>query len=398
MELHSEKVVVLQKVSMKIERQLAQKVLLFASQFRAIAIMGIRQSGKTTLCKMLFPDKPYVNFENIDVQLLAEQDPNAFLTKYKNSGAVFDEIQKSPTLFNYIQEVLDNESERGKYILTGSSNFLLNQNISQSLAGRVGFLELLPMSNSEINVFFKSNNSLSELIFKGGFPEIWVQNINPSFYFPSYIQSFIERDIRQLVNVKNLILFQQFIKLVATNAAQEWNSSKISNDLGVDSKTVSAWLSYLQTAGIVYLLPPYYANFGKRIIKRPKLYLTDTGILCSLLGIQNSDQIDNHPLKGAVFENYVILEHLKERNNSLESSNFYYWRNVSGVEIDLIIEKNGLLTPIEIKSGTTYHEKWWKNIINWQLFANNKTPGIIIYGGTENYSFSDGRKVVSYQK
>lgn len=381
---------------MKIHRALEKKIQLYSNQFRAIAVMGIRQSGKTTLCKMLFPDKPYLNFENIDVQLLAERDPNAFLDKYKMSGAIFDEIQKSPSLFNYIQEVLDNETERGKYILTGSSNFLLNQNISQSLAGRVGFLELLPLSNKELIAYFDKNYSIWELIFKGGFPEIWLQNINPSFYFPSYIQSFIERDIRQLINIKSLILFQQFIKLVATRAGQEWNSSQISNDLGVDSKTVSSWLSYLQTAGIVYLLPPYFENFGKRVIKRPKLYLTDTGVLCSLLGIQNQNQLENHPLKGSIFENFVLLEYLKEKNNSLENSSFYYWRSISGVEIDLIIEKDGKLIPIEIKSGTTYQEKWWKNIYDWQVFSKNTTPGVIVYGGSENYTFSDGRKVISF--
>ena len=381
---------------MKIRRSLEIKILLYSNQFRAIALMGIRQSGKTTLCKMLFPTKPYLNFENIDIQLLAEQDPNTFLEKYKISGAIFDEIQKSPSLFNYIQEVLDNETERGKYILTGSSNFLLNQNISQSLAGRVGFLELLPLSNKEILTYFDKNYSVWEIIFKGGFPEIWLQNINPSFYFPSYIQSFIERDIRQLINIKNLILFQQFIKLVATRAGQEWNSSQISNDLGIDSKTVSAWLSYLQTAGIVYLLPPYYANFGKRVIKRPKLYITDTGVLCSLLGIQNEIQLENHPLKGSIFENFVILEFLKEKNSSLENSAFYYWRSISGVEIDLIIEKNGILTPIEIKSGTTYQEKWWKNIVDWQVFSKNTSQAIIVYGGNENHDFTDGRKVISY--
>lgn len=381
---------------MKIQRTLENKILLYANQFRAIALIGIRQSGKTTLCKMLFPTKPYLNFENIDIQLLAEQDPNAFLKKYNSTGAIFDEIQKSPTLFNYIQEVLDNETERGKYILAGSSNFLLNQNISQSLAGRVGFLELLPLSNKEIITYFDKKNTVWEIVFKGGFPEIWLQNINPSFYFPSYIQSFIERDIRQLINIKNLILFQQFIKLVATRAGQEWNSSQISNDLGVDSKTVTAWLSYLQTAGIVYLLPPYYANFGKRVIKRPKLYLTDTGVLCSLLGIQNENQLENHPLKGSIFENFVVLEYLKEKNSALENCSFYYWRSISGVEIDLIIEKNGVLIPIEIKSGTTYQEKWWKNIIDWQIFAKSSSPGIIVYSGRENHDFSDGRKVISY--
>ena len=257
-------------------------------------------------------------------------------------------------------------------------------------------MELLPLSNKEISNYFDTNHSVWEIILKGGFPEIWLQNINPSFYFPSYIQSFIERDIRQLINIKNLILFKQFIKLVATRAGQEWNSSQISNDLGVNSKTVTAWLSYLQTAGIVYLLAPYYANFGKRVIKRPKLYLTDTGVLCNLLGIQNEIQLENHPQKGSIFENFVILEFLKEKNNSLENSSFYYWRSISGVEIDLIVEKNGELIPIEIKSGTTYQEKWWKNIMDWQVFSKSTFPGMIIYGGNENHDFSDGRKVLSY--
>ena len=381
---------------MIIYRTLENKIQLYSNQFRAIALMGIRQSGKTTLCKMLFPVKPYLNFENIDVQVLAEEDPNAFLKKYISTGAIFDEIQKSPNLFNYIQEVLDNETERGKYVLTGSSNFLLNQNISQSLAGRVGFLELLPLSSKELVDYYGKNIPVWELIYKGGFPEIWIQNITPSFYFPSYIQSFIERDIRQLINIKNIIAFQQFIKIVATRAGQEWNSSQIANDLGIDSKTVASWLSYLQTAGIVYLLPPYFANFGKRVIKRPKLYLTDTGVLCSLLGIQNQNQLENHPLKGSIFENFVILEYLKQKNSSIENCNFYYWRSINGVEIDLIIEKNGELIPVEIKSGSTYQEKWWKNIYDWQSFSKNTTPGKIIYGGDDNHSFSDGRSVISY--
>lgn len=378
---------------MAVERLLKNKLLLYTSQFRAVALTGARQSGKTTLCKMLFPQKPYINFENIDVLNQSQLDPKGFLLKYKETGAIFDEVQRVPILFNYLQEILDNEKQKGKYILTGSSNLLLNQNITQSLAGRVGFLEMNTFSKNEIPN--NSEISIWEIIYKGGYPEIWAEGILPQLYYPSYIQSFIEKDIRQLINIKNLFLYQQFIKLAATRSGQEWNNSSIAMELGIDSKTVSSWISFLQMAGIIYLLPPYFSNFGKRIIKRPKLYFTDTGVVCSLLGIQNAGQLENHPLKGSLFENFVIMELVKNNTYILNNNHFYYWRSIDGVEIDLIIEKNGELIPVEIKSGMTYQSNWWKNIIKWNGYSKSKTGGAIIYTGYEEMNLQDGRQIIN---
>ena len=382
---------------MKIQRYILPKLKEYASQFRSIAIMGIRQSGKTTASKLLFSDKGYANFENLDVLTLSQTDPRGFLNQYITKGAIFDEIQKAPVLFNYLQEILDNETEKGKYILTGSSNFLLNENISQSLAGRIGFIEMYPFSYSEI-LEIQPNVTIWEAVFKGGFPEIWAEKINPIFYYPSYIQSFIEKDVRQLIQSKNLIVYQQFVKLLASRVGQELNLSSLGQELGIDSKTINSWVSYLQIAGIIYLLPPYFSNFGKRIIKRPKLYFTDTGIVSSLIGIQDEIQLENHPLKGNLFENFVVMEFVKNNSFNFNKANFYYWRTVAGIEIDLLIEKNSKLIPVEIKSGMTYQESWWKNIKKWQEFAKISEEAIIIYNGIENYELGNNRKILNYSK
>lgn len=382
---------------MKIQRYILPKLKEYASQFRSIAIMGIRQSGKTTASKLLFSDKGYANFENLDVLTLSQTDPRGFLNQYITKGAIFDEIQKAPVLFNYLQEILDKETEKGKYILTGSSNFLLNENISQSLAGRIGFIEMYPFSYSEI-LEIQPNVTIWEAVFKGGFPEIWAEKINPIFYYPSYIQSFIEKDVRQLIQSKNLIVYQQFVKLLASRVGQELNLSSLGQELGIDSKTINSWVSYLQIAGIIYLLPPYFSNFGKRIIKRPKLYFTDTGIVSSLIGIQDEIQLENHPLKGNLFENFVVMEFVKNNSFNFNKANFYYWRTVAGIEIDLLIEKNSKLIPVEIKSGMTYQESWWKNIKKWQEFAKNSEEAIIIYNGIENYELGNNRKILNYSK
>ena len=380
---------------MKAVRILRDKLKLYSTQFRAIALMGARQTGKTTLVREIFTDRPYVNFENLDVQIFAKEDPKGFLDNYKNTGAIFDEVQKVPQVFNYLQQILDEEQETGKYILTGSSNFLLNEKISQSLAGRVGFLQLYPFSAKEIIDFKKESYTVEDLVFMGGYPEIWEKNINPAFYHGSYVQSFIEKDIRQLINVNNLLTFQQFIKLAATRASQEWNNSAIANELGVDSKTVQSWLGFLQTSGIVFLIPPYYNNFGKRVIKRPKLYFNDSGLLCNLLGISDKGQYDNHPFKGLIFENYVFCELLKYNELKTIPAQMFYWRIVSGIEIDLILEENLVATGLEIKAGTTYNAGWWKNFEKWKDIDKKNKNGIVVYAGDKDFSFSDGRKLIS---
>ncbi len=381
-----------------INRLIGNKIIEYSHQFRAVAITGSRQSGKTTLCKYLFPDKPYVNFENIDTLNLSYSDPRGFLKKYKKTGCILDEIQKAPELFNYLQQILDEEQERGKYILTGSSNFLLNEKISQSLAGRLAYLNMFPLSFQEIQSNELLYNDFWELIFKGAYPEIWSQNINPEYYYPSYIQSVIEKDIRQLVNIRKWGGFQQFVKLAATRIGQEWNSNKAGNELGVDAKTISSWISFLQISGIVYFLPPFYNNYGKRIIKKPKLYFTDTGIASNLLGIQNINHLESHPLKGELFENYIIMDFVKQNSFRLKPVNLYFWRSNDGIEIDLIIESANELIPVEIKSGMTFNNYWWRNIDKWQKFSKNKSKAYIIYNGENEMALTDNKIIVNSSK
>lgn len=377
------------------ERKINDKILLYRKNFRAIAIMGVRQSGKTTVCKSIFMDYQYFNFENLTTQKFAIDEPQDFLNA-SLTGAVYDEIQRVPLLFNYLQEILDNTSERGKYILTGSSNFLLNEKITQSLAGRVGYIEMYPLSYGEI----KNANlySVWHHVFFGGFPEVWVHNIEPSIFYPNYIQTVIERDIRQLINIKNLNLFQNFISFIATYAGQEINFAKIGMELGIDLKTVQAWIGYLKIAGILYLLPPFYANFGKRVVKKSKLYFVDTGILCALLKINEQTQLENHPLKGSIFENYCIMNLVKENSYQLQKSNFYFWRSNNGVEVDLIIENGLNCTLVEIKSGTNYNGKWFKNIDLYSGYSNTKSQQLIIYTGTETINYSENKKLIPYSK
>lgn len=377
------------------ERKINEKIVLYQKNFRAIAIMGVRQSGKTTICKTIFADYQYFNFENITTQKFATDEPQVFLSNNTN-GTIYDEIQRVPHLFNYLQEILDNTTERGKYILTGSSNFLLNEKITQSLAGRVGYIEMYPLSYSEIK-----NAELYSIwhhVFFGSFPEVWVNAIDPAIFYPNYIQTVIERDIRQLINIKNINLFQNFISFIATFAGQEVNFAKIGMELGIDLKTVQSWIGYLKIAGIIYLLPPYYANFGKRVVKKSKLYFVDTGILCALLKINELTHLENHPLKGAIFENYCILNLVKENSYHTSKSNFYFWRSNNGVEIDLIIENGSVHTLVEIKSGSNYNSKWFKNMELYKSYSNVEAKQLIIYTGKELIKIGENKTLIPYSK
>jgi predicted AAA+ superfamily ATPase len=376
---------------MEIIRKIIPKLELYASQLRSVAVMGVRQSGKTTVCKKLFGDKEYVNFEDLNTFQKANSDPLTFLNHYKN-GAVFDEIQRLPLLFNYLQGILDVQKEKGKFILTGSSNFKLNDTITQSLAGRIGYIEMYPLSYNEIPNY--KSISITEHILKGGFPEIWSEKMSPLIFYPNYLQSVIEKDIRQLVNIKDINLFQQFLKLLATRIGQELNYLKIGQEIGIDSKTCQAWMSYLQIAGVLFLLPPYHKNFGKRITKKAKLYFIDTGIVSNLLGIVNEDYLENHPLKGEIFENFVIANCVKLNSYLIAPKQLFFWRSQAGVEVDLIIEDSGKLLPIEIKSGRTFHSNWWKNCNLFEKYAQTNQDPIIIYNG-DDYAFADGKKLLN---
>lgn len=376
-------------------RKIIDKIGLYSKNFRAVAIMGVRQSGKTTVCKTIFSGYKYHNFENLNTQQYATNEPQDFLNDNKN-GVVLDEVQRVPHLFNYLQEVLDNTTERGKYVLTGSSNFLLNEKITQSLAGRVGYIEMYPLSYHEIQN--AGEFGIWQHVFNGGFPEVWVNNIDPSLFYSSYIQTVIERDIRQLVNISNINLFQNFVSFLATLVGQEINFSKIALEIGIDSKTVQAWTGYLKVAGLIYLLPPYYSNFGKRVVKRSKLYFVDTGIVCSLLKINEVVQLENHPLRGSIFENYCILNLVKENSFSTKKANFYFWRSLNGVEIDLIVENSNQHVLIEIKSGSNFHSKWFKNIELFKNYSSLQPKQIILYTGNETINYGANKQMLPYFK
>jgi uncharacterized protein len=374
-----------------IQRFAENEILALAKQFKAIAIVGPRQSGKTTLVKKLFKEKPYVNLENPDTRNFALNDPRGFLSKYPD-GAVLDEAQRAPELFSYLQQVLDESESYGLFIITGSNNFLLQENISQSLAGRVGYLNLLPLTLSEIN---EPKVSIEEKIFKGCYPSLYSQstNIDPTKWYANYIRTYIERDVRLIKNITNLILFERFVRLCAGRIGQLLNMHSLANELGVDTKTISSWISVLETSFVLFRLQPYHKNFNKRVVKMPKIYFYDTGLASALLGVQNSQQLDLHPFKGSLFENMVIVELWKNRFNQGKSNNLFFWRDNNGNEVDVIIENGVQLFPIEIKSGQTIQDDYFKGIHYWNKILQ-QSNGYLIYGGKEFQMRSNGIEVI----
>lgn len=358
------------------------------SEFKAIAITGPRQSGKTTMVKLFFPEKPYVSLENPADRNLALSDPVSFLSAYPE-GAVLDEAQKAPELFSYLQGILDNSNQKGRFILTGSNNFLLLESISQSLAGRVAYVDLLPFSISESKICPQPPISLEEHIFLGGYPAIVHDRTKWDAWFSSYVRTYIERDVRLIKNISDLSSFQRFLYLCAGRIGQQINLTNLANDTGVDHKTIQSWLGILQASYIVYTLPPYYKNFNKRLTRSSKLYFYDTGLACYLLGIKNYSELINHGYRGALFENFIIVEMLKNRFNKGQRSNLFYWRDSSGNEIDVLIDQGSTQIPVEIKSAATLNMDFFKGLNYWQKLTG-QTEGYIVYSGEakkhKNYS------------
>ncbi|TAH02300.1 MAG: ATP-binding protein [Sphingobacteriales bacterium] len=364
------------------------KLKQLASKFRVVAVVGPRQSGKTTLCRQVFPRKPYVSLENPDVADFATNDPNGFLKQFKN-GAILDEIQKLPQLFSYIQQIVDENPKPGFFILSGSNNFLMQQNISQTLAGRVAYLHLLPCSLKELKTA-KLLNSFEHHIFNGSYPEPLYKHILATDWYPNYISTYVERDVRQIKNISDLSLFMKFLRLCAGRTGQLLNLQSLGNDCGIDAKTVQSWLHILQASYIIYLLRPYYNNYNKRVIKAPKLYFYDTGIACSLLGIQNQNQVNTHALKGSLFENMVIIDLLKQRLNSGLQDNLYYWRDKTGNELDVLLD-NPTLTAIEIKAGATISSDYQNGLLYFKnLTSNQKIKTVLCYTGKTAQERSNG--------
>lgn len=373
-----------------VKRQIADKIRSTAQQMPVVSITGPRQSGKTTLCRTLFSDYFYANLENPETRAFAQEDPKQFLLQGRQ-GMIIDEAQYVPKLFSYIQVRTDETKRNGEYILSGSQNFLLMEKITQSLAGRVAIFYLLPFSLEEIKHTDYAPSNPFEYILKGSYPRIYDQEVDLSVFFPSYIQTYIERDLRQLVNVSNLQQFQLFLRICAGRIGQLFNQSAIANEVGLTHATVRKWQSLLQTSFITYTLPPYFRNFNKRLIKTPKLYFYDTGLACYLLGIRTADELNTHYAKGALFENFVITEVMKNFYNRGILQSLYFWRDRTGNEIDLLVDIGGQLHPTEIKSSQTIHPNFFKNLHYFNKISENEASlATLIYGGDLNQNRSNG--------
>lgn len=372
-----------------VERRINKKLLSLVSSFPILALTGCRQCGKSTLLKNLFPQWKYVSLEDIDIRELAENDPRYFLSLYSEQ-TIFDEIQRVPKLFSYIQTHVDSLDKTGIYILSGSQNFLLMKSISQSLAGRTAVLNLATFSISELKQADLLITNLDECLFTGFYPRIYNQKPLPYDFYQSYIKTYIERDVRELKNITDLSAFHKFLRLCAGRVGQILNTTELANEAGISVLTVKSWLSVLETSGIIFLLKPYYSNYGKRLIKSPKLYFYDTGLICSLIGLQNSTQLELHFLRGSIFENLVISNYIKESYFKGMEPNAYYWRDSNGLEVDLVTEENQQLKLYEIKSSATINEKFFSSLN--KLCILSKTPlknANVVYGGNTTLNASD---------
>lgn len=380
-----------------IPRALSKTLLRLAKGFPVTVVTGPRQSGKTTLVRATFPDKPYVSLENPDTRQFAMEDGRRFLALYP-SGAIFDEVQRTPELLSYLQGLVDENRKPGQYILTGSQNFSLAHSISQSLAGRAGMAQLLPLSAAELDMAGILAPNLDEWLFLGGYPGLRAPNVTPGDWFASYVTTYLERDVRDLTAVRDLVAFQRFLRLCAARTGQLLNVSSLAVDCGISQTTATAWLSILETSYVVFRLTPHFANFGKRLIKAPKLYFHDTGLAAFLLGIQSPTQLSTHAARPALFETMIVGEFLRARWNRGEPSNLYFWRDSTGNEVDLLQDEAGVLHPVEIKSGQTIAGDMLKGLLKWRSLAQAPlSQPWLVFGGQGDYVRQDV-KVMGWQE
>ena len=375
----------------KITRDMAKYCRKLKESHPVVLITGPRQSGKTTFSRDYYKSLPYVNLEDLQNREAANNDPKGFIAKYPN-GAVFDEIQKVPDLTSYLQGFVDEENFKGQFILTGSQNFSVINTLSQSLAGRAALLHLLPFSLSEIS-YYTDTKDLDELLYRGFYPRVSHRNLNPTNAYGDYVSTYLERDIRQLELVKKLNHFQRFIKLAAGRVGQIINYNSFSNDLGVSVSTIQEWLTLLEASYIIFRLPPFFENIGKRLIKRPKLYFYDVGLVSYLLGIEKKQHLENHPLRGYLFENFIISEFVKQRFNSGKDFNFYFYLDSNQTEIDLLVPSIDKYDLFEIKSSQTWSAHFKKPFSHFSKACDKMKSASVIYGGSEELSFGFVRAI-----
>lgn len=365
-----------------IARELLHKAEAMLQKYPLIAVTGPRQSGKTTFCKQLRPGYQYLNMELPENRLFAQTDPHHFLQTHQG-GVILDEVQNAPELFSYLQYYTDMRQQPGEYILSGSQNFLLLEKITQSLAGRIAIFHLLPFSLQELEKSGLLSNSWEEQLVAGFYPRIYDRQLTPSEFYPDYILTYAERDVRQVLNVVDLSLFQQFMRLCSGRTGQLVNLNQMGNELGIDQRTVRSWLSILEASFIIYLLQPYHRNFEKRIVKTPKLYFYDTGLAAWLLGIRGQQDFLTHFARGSLFENFVINELLKNRWNQGIKPGLFFWQDSNLNEIDLLLENGLQLDAVEIKAGKTIQPDFFKNIERFQKYSNNLARPWLVYGGDQ---------------
>ena len=355
-----------------------------ARGYPVIGITGPRQSGKTTLARHVFGDRPFVSLESPDTREFAQTDPRGFLDRYRQ-GAVLDEVQHCPDLFSYLQVAVDEDPTPGRFILTGSQQFGIMSRISQSLAGRICLVHLLPFSYGECYGAGGAASSLDPVLFTGLYPPVHDRRLEPRLWYANYVQTYIERDVRQMVNVQDLTNFQRFVRLCGGRVGQLLSYSGLASDCGITHNTARSWMSILEASYLVFLLRPHHESLSKRVIKTPKLYFYDTGLAAWLLGIQSPEQLSGHSMRGPLFESFVISEVIKYRHNRGLAADLYFWRDRSGNEVDLVLERAERLQPVEIKSGQTLNRDFFSGLERWMGLAGGRaTDPTLVYGGTDS--------------
>ncbi|MCF6311362.1 MAG: ATP-binding protein [Verrucomicrobiales bacterium] len=379
---------------MLIERDISEELQTLVNEYRVVTILGPRQAGKTTLAKTVLKDYIYSNLEDPETRHLAETDPKAYLAEL-NGKVIIDEIQRVPHLLSYIQVVVDESEIMGQFVLTGSHQLSLREAITQSLAGRTAILHLLPLSIHELEKAKLGFDSMEEYCFTGFMPGIYAQSQRPTTAYANYYQTYVERDVRQLIHLKDASLFEKFLKLIAGRIGQVFDYSSLANDVGVNAKTIRHWISILEASFIIFKLPPYFENFGKRVIKSPKYYFTDVGLLCFLLGIRAPEQIRRDPLLGQIFENLIVIECLKTRYNLGVPPDLYYFRDSKGNEVDLLIQSERQLQAVEIKSASTFHSDQLKGLRLFAKITDSLAASWLIYTG-DKHSLSNTTTALNY--